>query len=241
MVQPTDDALFAAAALDAVSGTMDVKDVEGGFSNDSSSNESGAVAGAAVSHMLKAFGRRAYRSLTVDNVKDFGRSARAQVTADGFLSVNSFSVPKADQVLSRVQRNVRDFYKPYSAVFAVAAIYNVITSGWLLIGLLLLAIVYMFFFHVYKGVPVKVGESVLEAPQKSAVFTTLSLVVFIFCGVLTHILSVIFYGSAVSFLHAAFHKGKAQIKQVGEDPEQEKMVLEPGMGAPAMDDITDMA
>jgi hypothetical protein len=241
MVRADDEAdiLAAAAALDAVSGTMDNKgDVENGYDGAAAPSDGvNSAAGVAVASMFKAYGRRVYGQMTVDNLKQFGRSARSQVTADGFLSASSFSVPKVEQVLGRVQRNVRDFYTPYGAVFGIVAAYSVITSAWLLAGLLVLFSAYMFLFNVYKDVPVKIGDSVLEAPQKTAVFTTLTLVVFIFCGVLSNIMYVLFYGTLISFVHAAFHKGKSQIKQGNDAAEQERMVLEPGMGASGQMDM----
>jgi len=54
--------------------------------------------------------------------------------------------------------------------------------------------------------------------------------VFIFCGVLAHVLTIVFYGSLFSFLHASLHKGKSREKASSMETAEltgEPMGLEP--------------
>lgn len=228
------------AQLESVSGTIERQPIlgeEGNTSGDTSSFAD-AAASAAASSMIKSFGKRLYAGMTIENVKEFGRSAKAQVTQEGFLAPTAFSVPTGKNIIGRVQHNVRSFYKPYALLFGIVAVYSVLTSSWLLFGLMFLFLQYLFLFHVYKNNIVQIGENKLGEHQKTALFTVSALIVFIICGVLTNIISVVFYGSVLSLLHASFHKGSSQLsgKEVsGESGDimgsMGSMGLEPPMGS----------
>ena len=70
-------------------------------------------------------------------------------------------------------------------------------------------VLYQFVIHTFTSSTTpfnhySFGQSI-TGTQKHALFTALSLIVVIFCGVINHVLWIVVLGSCVTILHAAFY------------------------------------
>ena len=156
--------------------------------------------------VLKAFAYQAVSQMSLSNAKAALVGAKSHLTQSGFLSLSAFNIPKQDAIASRVQGNIRHFWSAYGAIFGLVALYSVFTSPLLLCSIFIVFSMYMYLFKVNAGRVVRFGEHTCDASQKVGFFGVLSLIIFVFSGFLSHVLSVALWGSGIVLVHAALHK-----------------------------------
>ena len=192
--------------LDASLGTMPI----GGEGNEKDQTSHNTTTGSSPIHrtaiaLIRYYAMSLIGQLTVENAKRSLIRAKSQVTESGFLSVTAFSVPKQSETLGRIQGNIRTFWGPYSVIFGIVALYSVFTSPILLLSLFAMFSVYMFLFKIHAGRNVTIGEHTCDATQKNLFFAVMSILIFVFSGFLSYVVSIVFWGSCIVLLHAAFH------------------------------------
>ena len=207
------------------SGTMSPMPMGKVQQSKTSSSSQNAMMNQTVLAIVKMYAMSLLSQLTLENAKNAVYSAKSTLTEGGFLSIRAFSVPKQGEILSRVQGNVKAFWGPYGLIFGGVALYSVISSPILLLSLFTLLAVYLFLFKIHAGQTVKIGDHTCDATQKTMFFGILSVLIFVFSGFLSYMISIVIYGACIVFIHAALHKPVVPAVRDGASPDPDSIPL----------------
>jgi len=168
--------------------------------------------------IVKYYAMYLISQMTLENAKASFSRVKAEVTSSGFLSVTAFSIPKQSEIVTRLQGNLKTFWAPYGIIYGIVAAYSVVTSPFLLLSLFFIFAMYMFLFKIHSGQTVSFGEHSCDGTQKTAFFGVTSVLIFIFSGFLSYLVSILMWGSVVVLAHAALHNPVAPVLPI-DDPD----------------------